>query len=135
MVKRGLYIAWKNEKLCRVFIPYSTQNPCIFYVTHSCFGNKLFCNVDFHDKRPSANCPESFDDRKWKNWSSQASYRKPARHLSAPVLQPRFVSRAISASKLINTNAEIPEFMPLPNPALRVCAVFGPWAVCSVCEE
>jgi hypothetical protein len=34
--------------------------------------------------------------------------------------QPRFVSKAVPASKLENTNAEVPEIMPVPDPSLRV---------------
>jgi hypothetical protein len=47
------------------------------------------------------------------------------RPLFAPVIQPRFVSKAVPASKLENTNAEIPEIMPVPDPSLRVCAIFN----------
>lgn len=34
--------------------------------------------------------------------------------------QPRFVLKAVPASKLENTNADVPEIMPVPDPSLRV---------------
>ena len=48
------------------------------------------------------------------------------RPLFAPVIQPRFVSKAVPAAKLENTNAEIPEIMPVPEPSLRVLCNFQP---------
>jgi hypothetical protein len=47
--------------------------------------------------------------------------------------QPRFVSKAVPASKLENTNAEVPEIMPVPDPSLRVLCNSQPWPVSGVC--